>query len=154
MAGPYFARGLGLREEVKDQLARDYHSALVDRLRTSGFTLTLGETTIRLAEEFGFCYGVERAVDYAYQTRERFPDRRLFIAGEIIHNPAVNGRLRDMGIRFMDGSDGHVSEEPGAEDVVIIPAFGVTVAQLERFKRIGCMLVDTTCGSVLNVWKN
>src|ERR1044071_9677089 len=106
----HFKRGLGLGEEVKERLARDYPSAIVDRLRTSGFTLTLGATTIRLAEEFGFCYGVERAVDYAYQTRERFPDKRLFIAGEIIHNPGVNGRLRDMGIRFLDGAP----EEPGA----------------------------------------
>src|SRR5207247_2788499 len=109
MAGPYFARGLGLREEVKDQLARDYHSALVDRLRSSGFTMTVGDTTIRLAEEFGFCYGVERAVDYAYQTRERFPDRTVFITGEIIPNPGVNERLRPVGIRFLAGSAGQPS---------------------------------------------
>jgi len=100
----YFARGLGLREEVKDRLARDYHSGIVDRLRAEGFTLTSGSTTVRLAEEFGFCYGVERAVDYAYQTRQRFPDRDVYITGEIIHNPGVNQRLSDMGIRFLDGS--------------------------------------------------
>jgi len=150
----HFKRGLGLGEEVKERLARDYHSAIVDRLRTSGFTLTLGATTIRLAEEFGFCYGVERAVDYAYQTRERFPDRKLFIAGEIIHNPGVNGRLREMGILFLDGSEGPAPEGPEEGDVVIIPAFGVPVALMEKYSRIGCLLVDTTCGSVLNVWKN
>src|SRR5438093_12734834 len=121
MGGSYFARGLGLREEVKEQLARDYHSALVDRLRSSGFSMTVGDTTIRLAEEFGFCYGVERAVDYAYQTRQRFPDRDVFITGEIIHNPGLNDRLRGMGIRFLDGSDGAPVASPAARDVGIIP---------------------------------
>src|SRR5262245_55075468 len=150
----YFARGLGLREEVKERLARDYHSGIVDRLRASGFALTVGDTTIRLAEEFGFCYGVERAVDYAYQTRQRFPDRDVFITGEIIHNPGVNGRLRAMGIRFMDGSDGPPGSGPRAGDVVIVPAFGVPLQDMERFQKLGCVLVDTTCGSVLNVWKN
>jgi len=150
----YFARGLGLREEVKDSLSRDYHSALVDTLRASGFALTAGDTTIRLAEEFGFCYGVERAVDYAYQTRQRFPDRDVFITGEIIHNPGVNARLRAMGIRFMDGSGGDHGAGPNAGDVVIVPAFGVPLADMARFTDLGCVLVDTTCGSVLNVWKN
>src|SRR5262245_11435841 len=156
MGESYFARGLGLREEVKDRLARDYHSSLVDRLRSSGFVMTVGDTTIRLAEEFGFCYGVERAVDYAYQTRQRFPDRQVFITGEIIHNPGVNGRLREMGIRFLDGSDGGdlVEASPAAGDVVIIPAFGVPLEAMQRYARLGCVLVDTTCGSVLNVWKN
>lgn len=165
----YFARGLGLREEVKDRLARDYHSGIVDTLRASGFSLTVGDTTIRLAEEFGFCYGVERAVDYAYQTRQRFPDREVFITGEIIHNPGVNERLRAMGIRFMDGSrsksapagsdaspapEGDPAPGPRAGDVVIVPAFGVPLSDMARFREIGCVLVDTTCGSVLNVWKN
>src|SRR5262245_25970090 len=139
MGESYFARGLGLREEVKGDLARDYHSALVDRLRASGFSLTVGDTTVRLAVEFGFCYGVERAVDYAYQTRQRFPDRDVFITGEIIHNPGVNGRLRAMGIRFLDGSDGAPAAAPRAEDVVIIPAFGVPLADMERFKTLGCV---------------
>jgi 4-hydroxy-3-methylbut-2-enyl diphosphate reductase len=114
----------------------------------------VGDTTVRLGEEFGFCYGVERAVDYAYQTRERFPDKSLFIAGEIIHNPGVNARLRGMGIRFLDGSDGLPPADPKAGDVVIIPAFGVPVETMDRYARMGCLLVDTTCGSVLNVWKN
>ncbi len=116
--------------------------------------MTAGDTTIRLAVEFGFCYGVERAVDYAYQTRQRFPDRNVFITGEIIHNPGVNSRLREMGIRFLDGSDGQPAPQPGSGDVVIIPAFGVPVPAMEAFRSAGCVMVDTTCGSVLNVWKN
>jgi 4-hydroxy-3-methylbut-2-enyl diphosphate reductase len=154
MSEPYYAKGLGLREEVKARLAGDYHSALVDRLRASGSTMSVGETTIRLAQEFGFCYGVERAVDYAYQTRERFPDKDVFITGEIIHNPGVNTRLREMGIRFLDGSDGGPLPTPGSGDVVIIPAFGVPLQAMKDYKAQGCVLVDTTCGSVLNVWKN
>jgi 4-hydroxy-3-methylbut-2-enyl diphosphate reductase len=96
---------------------------------------------------------VDRAVDYAYQTRERFPDRRVFLTGEIIHNPHVNEKLRAMGIEFMGHDDASVNAI-GPDDVVILPAFGVTVAMLERLDRRGCTLIDTTCGSVLNVWKN
>ena len=109
---------------------------------------------MHLAREFGFCYGVDRAVDYAYQTRERFPDRRVFLTGEIIHNPHVNDKLRAMGIRFLT-DDARARRRPRPRtDVVILPAFGVTVAMLQQFDRRGCTLIDTTCGSVLNVWKN
>jgi len=108
---------------------------------------------VHLAREFGFCYGVDRAVDYAYQTRERFPDRTVYLTGEIIHNPHVNDKLRTMGIRFLSDA-GEGVERLGATDVVILPAFGVTVAMLESLDRRGCTLIDTTCGSVLNVWKN
>ncbi len=151
----YFQRGLGLKKEVQGVLQRDYHSNLVEYLRTSGFKLIAGNLTVHLAREFGFCYGVDRAVDYAYQTREKFPDRRIFLTGEIIHNPHVNRRLLDMGIRFLSGP----YAEPGAyddlrpEDVVILPAFGVSIRDFESLSNKGCVLVDTTCGSVLNVWK-
>ena len=115
-----------------------------------------GELTFRLAKEFGFCYGVDRAVEYAYEARLRFPDRNIYITGEIIHNPYVNQRLKDMGIRFLEGPYGSEEKfEPvGAADVVLLPAFGVSMDELAILKRIGCVLVDTTCGSVLNVWKN
>lgn len=114
-----------------------------------------GDITVRLAEEFGFCYGVDRAVDYAYQTAMKFPDRRIFLVGEIIHNPHVNQRMRDMGISFIypdaDGKFdfGVVTED----DVVILPAFGVTLHDFRTLQTVGCILIDTTCGSVLNVWK-
>jgi 4-hydroxy-3-methylbut-2-enyl diphosphate reductase len=111
---------------------------------------------LKLAREFGFCYGVDRAVEYAYETRERFPDRRIFLSGEIIHNPEVNARIQEMGIRILpDGKDPAVRyAEVDAADVVILPAFGVTVAEMQSLRGKGCVLVDTTCGSVLNVWKN
>jgi 4-hydroxy-3-methylbut-2-enyl diphosphate reductase len=134
-------------------LADSYHSAIVEQVKASDFTHRAGRLTVHLAREFGFCYGVDRAVDYAYQTRERFPDRNVFLTGEIIHNPHVNDKLRAMGIRFLS-DPGEDADRLTASDVVILPAFGVTVAMLEQFDRRGCTMIDTTCGSVLNVWKN
>src|SRR3954454_7414447 len=134
-------------------LADNYHSAIVDQVKADNFTHRAGRLTVHLAREFGFCYGVDRAVDYAYQTRARFPDRDVFLTGEIIHNPHVNERLRAMCIRFVTDSAGALDcLKPS--DVVILPAFGVTVAMLQQLDARGCTLIDTTCGSVLNVWKN
>lgn len=148
-----FRKGLDLKHEVSQVLADSYHSEVVARVKGNDFQLQSGRLTIHLAREFGFCYGVDRAVDYAYQTRTKFPDRRVYLTGEIIHNPHVNDQLRARGVRFL--SDGTESIDAlGAEDVVILPAFGVTVAQLRQLTGRGCTLVDTTCGSVLNVWKN
>ena len=148
-----FRKGLSLKKEVAGELAAHYHSALVDEVRAADHQRTMGRLHLHLASEFGFCYGVDRAVDYAYQTRRRFPDRTVYLTGEIIHNPRVNDRLRDAGIRFLSdpGEDEHAL---GPDDVVILPAFGVAVSMLLRLQQRGCTLVDTTCGSVLNVWKN
>lgn len=152
----YYQRGFGLKATIEGTLRHDYHSALVDRIRDAGGTLERGDLTIRLAREFGFCYGVDRAVEYAYETVRKFPDRRVFLTGEIIHNPHVNERLRRMGIRFLS-PDGRLEEIPaelGPSDVVILPAFGVPAPTFSALRERGCILVDTTCGSVLNVWKN
>ncbi len=151
----YFRRGFGLKTEIEGLLSADYHSHLVATMREHGHALTAGRLTFRLAREFGFCYGVDRAVDYAYETRVKFPDRRLFLVGEIIHNPHVNAKLEAMGIRFLERPErGEFDFSAlGPDDVVILPAFGVTVGDFARLRGIGCILVDTTCGSVLNVWK-
>jgi 4-hydroxy-3-methylbut-2-enyl diphosphate reductase len=148
-----FRKGLDLKEAVAAELADAYHSSIVDAIRGNDFTYTAGRVTIHLAREFGFCYGVDRAVDYAYQARRRFPDQRVYLTGEIIHNPHVNARLRESGIRFLSDPD-EQPQELGSQDVVILPAFGVTVTDMVRLSNQGCTLVDTTCGSVLNVWKN
>jgi 4-hydroxy-3-methylbut-2-enyl diphosphate reductase len=151
----YFRTGLGLKQAVLPVLEGAYHSTIVDRLRERGFSASAGGITIRLAEEFGYCYGVHRAVQYAYEARHKFPDRRLFLVGEIIHNPHVNARMLEMGIEFlMPGDNGRFDfSQVKPEDVVIIPAFGVARYDFEALQDIGCLLVDTTCGSVLNVWK-
>jgi 4-hydroxy-3-methylbut-2-enyl diphosphate reductase len=153
LASLIFRKGLDLKNAVAGVLADSYHSDLVDRIKESDFTYRKGRLTVQLAREFGFCYGVDRAVDYAYQTRKRFPDRRVYLTGEIIHNPHVNEKLRAMGIGFLSDAPDSV-DALQADDVVILPAFGVTVSMLQRLERRGCTLIDTTCGSVLNVWKN
>ncbi len=148
-----FRKGLDLKDAVAGQLAENYHSALVAAIKESDYRYRSGRLEIHLAREFGFCYGVDRAVDYADQARTRFPKQTVFLTGEIIHNPHVNDKLRALGIRFLT-DPGETIDALGAGDVVILPAFGVTIAMLQTLSARGCTLVDTTCGSVLNVWKN
>lgn len=155
MTDTYFRKGFGLRQAIAGDLTRDYHSAVVDAIRAQDCELRVGDLTFRLARAFGFCYGVDRAVEYAYETRTKFPDKRIFLVGEIIHNPHVNTRLREMGITILTRPDGGEFDFTAvtADDVVVLPAFGVTVGDFGRLREFGCVLVDTTCGSVLNVWK-
>jgi 4-hydroxy-3-methylbut-2-enyl diphosphate reductase len=155
MEKTYFRSGLGLKAEVRPLIDSEYQSGMVEYIRSRGYTAVFDDVTVRLAQEFGFCYGVDRAVDYAYETRLKFPDKRIYLVGEIIHNPHVNHRLQEMGIEFIyPENDGHFPfDHVTADDAVIIPAFGVTLKDFQRLKNIGCVLVDTTCGSVLVVWK-
>jgi 4-hydroxy-3-methylbut-2-en-1-yl diphosphate reductase len=148
-----FRKGLDLKHAVADVLAASYHSELVTSIKNAGYQFAAGRLTVHLAREFGFCYGVDRAVDYAYQARKRFPDRPVHLTGEIIHNPHVNNELRAQGIRFLSDA-GAAVDALTPNDVVILPAFGVTIEQLQQLEARGCTMVDTTCGSVLNVWKN
>jgi 4-hydroxy-3-methylbut-2-enyl diphosphate reductase len=152
----YFRKGFGLKADVQEELAADYDGRVVDLLRSQAYTLTVEDVTIRLAREFGFCYGVERAVEYAYQARRKFPDRRIYLVGEIIHNPFVNNRLRTLGVEILERSEPTGTFDFSlieTADVVIMPAFGVTIQDFAALRELGCILVDTTCGSVLNVWK-
>src|SRR5215510_10752082 len=132
----YFQKGFGLKSEVGPVLARTYQSPVIEQLKASGYEAAAGGIHFKLAREFGFCYGVDRAVDYAYQTRRQFPDRRVFLSGEIIHNPDVNRRLTDMGIRILDHDRDPVERfaDVAAGDVVILPAFGVSVPELAHLK--------------------
>jgi 4-hydroxy-3-methylbut-2-enyl diphosphate reductase len=152
----YFQKGFNLKSQVAPVLSESYDSSVVDRLRALDYRARAGDLTLKLAREFGFCYGVDRAVEYAYETRQQFPDRRIFLSGEIIHNPEVNGRIEAMGIRILreEGPPPRRYAEVTPGDVVLLPAFGVTVAEMAHLREKGCVLVDTTCGSVLNVWKN
>ena len=140
---------------MKPLLQAEYGSALVESMKASDHQLKVGRLTFRMAKSLGFCYGVDRAVEYAYETCEKFPDRRIFLVGEIIHNPMVNHRLESMGVTFLhpdaEGEFDFTRIQPS--DVVILPAFGVSIEAFERLREIGCVLVDTTCGSVLHVWK-
>jgi 4-hydroxy-3-methylbut-2-enyl diphosphate reductase len=131
-----------------------FHSSIVEKIRDRGGKLTIGNTTLLLAEQFGFCYGVERAIDLAYASRKVFPDNRIFLIGEIIHNPDVNRHLREMNIvslpwQNLDSSYDELTED----DVVIVPAFGAPTTFMDKIKERGCYVVDTTCGDVMKVWR-
>jgi 4-hydroxy-3-methylbut-2-enyl diphosphate reductase len=143
-------------EAVQAQVVAHYRSELVDRIRAYGGILSAdGRLTIKLAKEFGFCYGVERAIDLAYAARKVFPPpKSIYLLGEIIHNPEVNDQIRNMGIQTI--SPRPTEEEIGRlsnDDVVIIPAFGTEVGTRKKFAEKGCIMVDTTCGDVMSVWK-
>jgi 4-hydroxy-3-methylbut-2-enyl diphosphate reductase len=150
----YFAKGFEEhKQEVQGELQTVYKSGLVEHIRANDYTYRQGDVTIYLAKAFGFCWGVERAVEYAYEARRRFPDRQLWITNEIIHNPQVNQQLVDMGIRFVETKDGKKDfSEIRAEDVVLWPAFGASVPEMEFFRQQGNEIVDTTCPWVSRVW--
>src|SRR6187399_2420071 len=139
---------------VQEQVESHYRSDIVDKVRREGGILTFGEVTVRLAKQFGFCYGVERAIDLAYAARKVFKDRRLFIVGEIIHNPEVNDQISSLGIKNLMGKNKQADiEDLRPDDVVIVPAFGTELSTLQQIKERGCQIVDTTCGDVMSVWK-
>src|SRR6476646_1097573 len=139
---------------VQEQVESHYRSDIVDKVRGSGGIVSIGDLTVRLAKQFGFCYGVERAIDLAYAARKVFKDRRLFIVGEIIHNPEVNEQISSLGIKNLMGKNKQADiSDLGPEDVVIVPAFGTELAIQQQIKDRGCQIVDTTCGDVMSVWK-
>jgi len=143
-----------IMEKVQAQVESHYRSSLIEFIRARGGVLSAGGVTIKLAKEFGFCYGVERAIDLAYAARKAFADKTIWLLGEIIHNPEVNDQIKALGIRTISQRPteeelAHVS----SDDVAIIPAFGTEVDTREKLMAEGCALVDTTCGDVMSVWK-
>ncbi|TAG09733.1 MAG: 4-hydroxy-3-methylbut-2-enyl diphosphate reductase [Verrucomicrobia bacterium] len=141
-------------ERVTAEIAIHYHSAIVEKLRDQGGRMTIEKTTLLLAEQFGFCYGVERAIDLAYASRKVFPSQRIFLIGEIIHNPEVNGKLSDKGIISLPWREiSKDYDQLSTDDVVIVPAFGAPVDFMEKLEQQGCAIVDTTCGDVMKVWR-
>jgi len=139
---------------VQEQVESHYRSDIVDKVRRQGGIISVGGLTVRLAKQFGFCYGVERAIDLAYAARKVFKDRRLFIVGEIIHNPEVNEQISSLGIKNLIGHTKQADiSDLQPDDVVILPAFGTELAILQQIKDRGCQIVDTTCGDVMSVWK-
>src|SRR5438477_7937989 len=139
---------------VQAQVLSHYRSELVERIRANGHVLASGDLTVKLAKEFGFCYGVERAIDLAYAARRAYPEKRIFLLGEIIHNPEVNDQIKRLGIVTIAGKPGDDEiNQLKPEDIVIIPAFGTEVATRRKLEEKGCEFVDTTCGDVMSVWK-
>ena len=142
-------------EKVKAEVVMHYRSELVEHLRAHGCTFAYGNTGIHLAKEFGFCYGVERAIDLAYAARRHFPkEQPVYILGEIIHNPHVNEQIRNMGLTFLSGGHQAASiDDLGKGDPVVIPAFGTEVGVIDLLNERGCTIIDATCGDVMRVWK-
>ncbi len=141
-------------ERVQAEVAEHYRSSIVEKVRAKGGLLSIGDTTIRLAKQFGFCYGVERAIDLAYASRRVFPENRIFLIGEIIHNPEVNRQLEAMEIVSLPWQEMNEQyDDLGEDDVVIVPAFGAPVSFMDKVESRGCQIVDTTCGDVMKVWK-
>src|SRR5437899_613421 len=139
---------------VQEQVEQHYRSDIVDKVHRAGGIIKVGDTTVRLAKQFGFCYGVERAIDLAYAARKVFKERRLFIVGEIIHNPEVNHQIAALGIKNLTGRNKQADiSDLQPEDIVIVPAFGTELSMLQQIKERGCQIVDTTCGDVMSVWK-
>ena len=149
----YHRRGFGHQEEVAGVMESAYKSPLIQEIRNNRHGLTRGDVTIRLAQAFGFCWGVERAVAMAYETRKHFPSDRIWITNEIIHNPSVNQHLRDMDVLFIPVADNNKDFSGVASgDVVILPAFGASVQEMQLLNDRGCKIVDTTCPWVSKVW--
>ena len=142
-------------EQVKAEVVTHYRSALVEHIRANGSKFAYGKTSVSLAKEFGFCYGVERAIDLAYAARRHFPaEQPVYILGEIIHNPHVNEQIRDMGVTFLTGSHKTADvDDLGEGDPVVIPAFGTEVGIRDELAKRGCTIIDATCGDVMSVWK-
>ncbi|MFC5454142.1 4-hydroxy-3-methylbut-2-enyl diphosphate reductase [Prosthecobacter fluviatilis] len=141
-------------ERVQAEVETHYRSHIVEQIRAKGSVVQIGNTTIRLARDFGFCYGVERAIDLAYAARKVFADRRVFLLGEIIHNQEVNRQLTEMGVVSIPNAEHEATVATlTPEDVVIVPAFGAETRLMKLIAARGCMVVDTTCGDVMSVWK-
>jgi 4-hydroxy-3-methylbut-2-en-1-yl diphosphate reductase len=153
--GSFRRTSFGLKQAVRPEIEKVFASRLVDHVRANDFGLDLGGLHFRLPRSFGLCHGVERAIQLAHETRLRYPDARLFLTDEIVHNAAVNGRLRKLGYRYLGGryADGITVNDLGPDDVVVLPAFGVETGELERLRARGVQMVDTTCGEVMAVWK-
>ncbi|NER96295.1 MAG: 4-hydroxy-3-methylbut-2-enyl diphosphate reductase [Symploca sp. SIO1B1] len=149
----YHRRGFGHAAEVATQLQSEYQSSLIQEIRDNNYRLQRGEVTILLAEAFGFCWGVERAVAMAYETRQHFPTEQIWITNEIIHNPSVNQRLQEMEVGFISVEQGKKDfSVVDSGDVVILPAFGASVQEMQLLTEKNCKIVDTTCPWVSKVW--
>ncbi|KAJ8450866.1 hypothetical protein Cgig2_032491 [Carnegiea gigantea] len=149
----YNRRGFGHKEETLQLMNREYTSDIIKTLKENGNEYKWGNVTVKLAEAYGFCWGVERAVQIAYEARKQFPTERIWITNEIIHNPTVNKRMAEMEVRNIPIKDGRKQfEVVDKGDVVILPAFGAAVEEMLTLNEKNVQIVDTTCPWVSKVW--
>ncbi|KAK9286333.1 hypothetical protein L1049_014725 [Liquidambar formosana] len=149
----YNRRGFGYKDETLELMNREYTSDIIKKLKDNGFEYTWGNVTVKLAESYGFCWGVERAVQIAYEARKQFPEEKIWITNEIIHNPTVNKRLEEMEVQNIPIDSGKKQfEVVDKGDVVILPAFGAAVDEMLVLNDKNVQIVDTTCPWVSKVW--
>nr|AAG21984.1 LYTB-like protein precursor [Adonis aestivalis var. palaestina] len=151
----YNRRGFGHKDETLELMNSEYTSDVIKKLKENGNEYSWGPVTVKLAESYGFCWGVERAVQIAYEARKQFPDEKIWITNEIIHNPTVNKRLEEMEVKEIPVGDGKKHFDVVAKgDVVILPAFGAAVSEMLTLSEKNVQIVDTTCPWVSKVWNS
>lgn len=149
----YNRKGFGHKEATLELMNREYTSDIIKTLKENGYEYTWGNVTVKLAEAYGFCWGVERAVQIAYEARKQFPTERIWITNEIIHNPTVNKRLEDMEVKNIPLEEGKKNfDVVDKDDVVVLPAFGAGVDEMLVLSDKKVQIVDTTCPWVTKVW--
>ncbi|XP_010254975.1 PREDICTED: 4-hydroxy-3-methylbut-2-enyl diphosphate reductase, chloroplastic [Nelumbo nucifera] len=149
----YNRKGFGHKKETLELMNREYTSDIIKKLKENGNEYTWGNVTVKLAEAYGFCWGVERAVQIAYEARKQFPEEKIWITNEIIHNPTVNKRLEEMEVQNIPLEGGKKQFGVVNEgDVVILPAFGAAVDEMLALSNKNVQIVDTTCPWVSKVW--
>ncbi|KAK7404456.1 hypothetical protein VNO78_05361 [Psophocarpus tetragonolobus] len=149
----YNRRGFGHKDETLQLMNREYTSDIIKTLKENEYEYTWGTVTVKLAEAYGFCWGVERAVQIAYEARKQFPTETIWLTNEIIHNPTVNKRLEEMKVQTLP-LEGGVKQFDivNKGDVVILPAFGAAVEEMLTLSEKNVQIVDTTCPWVSKVW--
>ena len=149
-----YRRSFGIRDQIQENLNYLYESNFIDSLRDSNMKFTIGRLNFHLAQVFGFCWGVDRAISMAYESAKYFKNQKVWITNEIIHNPMVNANLIKLNIEFLNiQADGSLDfSQIKHNDVVILPAFGVNKDDLDKLNSTGCQIVDTTCPWVSRVW--
>lgn len=149
----YNRRGFGHKEETLELMNQEYTSDIIKKLKENGFEYTWGNVKVKLAESYGFCWGVERAVQIAYEARKQFPEEKIWITNEIIHNPTVNKRLEEMAVQNIPVEEGKKQfDVVNKGDVVVLPAFGAAVEEMVTLNNKNVQIVDTTCPWVSKVW--
>ncbi|CAI7815636.1 unnamed protein product [Closterium sp. NIES-53] len=150
----YNRSGFGYKKEMLERMEQEYTSDVVKTLRENNNEYTWGDVTVMLAESLGFCWGVERAVQMAYEARKQFPDQKIWVTNEIIHNPTVNDKMESMGMSFIEtrGDGSKDFSVVGDDNVVVLPAFGASLQEVTMFHDRNVQMVDTTCPWVSKVW--
>ncbi|KAF8040684.1 hypothetical protein BT93_B2804 [Corymbia citriodora subsp. variegata] len=149
----YHRKGFGRKEEARQLMNREYASEIMNTLKENGNEYTWGSVTVKLVGAHGFCWGVDRAIQMAYEARIQLPVEKTWITNEIIHNPTVNKRLEEMEVETISLEGGKKQfDVVDTGDVVLLPAFGAAVEEMLILKEKNVQIVDTTCPWVSKVW--